>query len=152
MLGVLVALLAALLLAGCGGTQIQADEVSGAPPELAVPEGEAAGALEDADAASSSSSDDQDSDTTSTSTSTDEQSSGDSAGGSSPSSGGGAAAGSGGASAGSTATPAPQATATPAPTQAPAAPQDDAQNDAAPPASTGAERFEDFCQQNPGAC
>jgi hypothetical protein len=36
--------------------------------------------------------------------------------------------------------------------QAPAAPQDTQQNDVPPPRGSPAQRFEQFCQQNPGAC
>lgn len=142
MLRLLVALLAVLVLAGCGGTTIEADEVSGAPVELAVPDAEAAAALEEggSGSSSSSSSPDEDEDADSTSTGTDEEAPSPDSTPSAPSGGG------------TTATPTPQATATPAPTQAPAAPQDDAQNDTSPPVDSGAERFEDFCQQNPGAC
>jgi len=144
----LVALLAAFLLAGCGGSQVSADEVPGAPPELAVPDAEAAGALQDS-GSSSASRRDRGSDTTSTST--DATPSDGSSDGTSGDSGGSASSGSSDATGGAAA-PAPQATATPAPTQAPAAPQDGAQNDSSPPVDSGAERFEDFCQQNPGAC
>lgn len=51
---------------------------------------------------------------------------------------------------------------TPAPTTPPAgsegnsggtpAPQDSEQNDTPPPSGSPAERFEQFCQENPGAC
>jgi hypothetical protein len=36
--------------------------------------------------------------------------------------------------------------------EAPAAPQDTQQNDVPPPRGSPAQRFEQFCQQNPGAC
>jgi hypothetical protein len=36
--------------------------------------------------------------------------------------------------------------------QAPAAPKDTPQNDVPPPRGSPAQRFEKFCQQNPGAC
>jgi hypothetical protein len=39
---------------------------------------------------------------------------------------------------------------TPAPTPEP--PADTPENDAPPPADSPAERFEDFCNENPGAC
>jgi hypothetical protein len=36
--------------------------------------------------------------------------------------------------------------------QAPSAPQDTQQNDVPPPSGSPAQRFEKFCEQNPGAC
>ena len=48
------------------------------------------------------------------------------------------------------ATPAPTPAPTPTPTP-PAQPQDSPQNDTPPP-SGPAEKFEDFCAENPGAC
>jgi hypothetical protein len=47
-------------------------------------------------------------------------------------------------------TPAPQGGGTPAPETAP--PADTPENDAPPPEDSPAERFEEFCDENPGAC
>jgi hypothetical protein len=51
-----------------------------------------------------------------------------------------------------TATPAPAPTPTPTPAPTPAQPEDSPQNDTAPPPGSEAQKFEDFCTQNPGAC
>jgi hypothetical protein len=48
--------------------------------------------------------------------------------------------------------PAPQTGGTPAPAPAPQQPQDTPQMDTPPPQGSPAERFEDFCSDNPGAC
>lgn len=144
-----VALLAGLSLsvgvAACGGGQIAADEVAAPPPELTIPtEGNEKGA--DALAGDTPSSD---TGTTSTNgndndndndTSTTPDTSTDSRGGTSGNTGGAPAA--------------PQATAAPSNpggTQAPAQ-QDDSANDTAPQPGSGAEKFEEFCKQNAGAC
>jgi hypothetical protein len=39
-----------------------------------------------------------------------------------------------------------------APAPTPETPQDTPENDTPPPADSPAERFEDFCNENPGAC
>jgi hypothetical protein len=52
-----------------------------------------------------------------------------------------------------TATPVPTPAPAPAPTPAPTpVTPDSPQNDTAPPAGSEAEQFENFCDQNPGAC
>ena len=63
--------------------------------------------------------------------------------------GGGGAAGSGGqtSSAGTNSAGTGASGGASAPSQ-----QDSASNDTAPPAGSGAQQFEDFCAQNPGAC
>ena len=48
-------------------------------------------------------------------------------------------------------TPAPTPTPAPAPTPTPVTP-DSPTNDTPPPAGSEAEQFENFCDQNPGAC
>jgi hypothetical protein len=158
---VLAALLAGLSVstgvAACGGEKIAADEVSAPPPELTIPsEGNEKGAdtLSSGDAGSGD-------DTGTTSTTPDDRSPGDDA----PSSSGGGSSGSNGSagssgstgSSGSSGTPAPQATAAPsnpgggeAPAQAPQ--PDSSRNDVAPTPGSGADKFEEFCQQNAGAC
>jgi hypothetical protein len=50
-----------------------------------------------------------------------------------------------------TATPAPAPAPAPAPTPAPVTP-DSPDNDTPPPAGSEAEQFENFCEENPGAC
>jgi hypothetical protein len=131
-----LALLSGLVLsvgvAACGGEQVPADEVAAPPPELTIPSG---GSGADALAGGASTTSTTDTSTTST---TDTTASGDTAAGS------GSTAG----ATGGTAAPAPAAT--PAATAAPQ--QDSAQNDAPPPAGSGAQKFEEFCQQNAGAC
>jgi hypothetical protein len=53
----------------------------------------------------------------------------------------------------SSAAPAPTPTPAPAPTPAPPAQTPDSpQNDTPPPQGSEAEEFENFCEQNPGAC
>ncbi len=46
----------------------------------------------------------------------------------------------------------PPATEQPAPQPEPTTPTDTPENDTPPPADSPAERFEDFCNDNPGAC
>jgi hypothetical protein len=123
----LLPLVLALLAAGCGGEQVAADEVPGDPPKLTVPELERGGSevLVGEDAAASD----------------DEGTSGDS---SDSAAGDQDAAQPGGAQGGTGATGG-QAPATPAPADGP-------QNDQAPPEGSEAQRFEDFCEQNAGAC
>jgi hypothetical protein len=49
--------------------------------------------------------------------------------------------------------PAPPSTGgTPAPAPAPEPPADSPENDTPPPTNSPAERFEEFCNENPGAC
>ncbi len=148
----LAALLAGLSLsvgvAACGGEQIAADEVAAPPPELTLPtEGNEKGAdalagdasSEDADAKSTNGDEDENKSSDSSTDSTDDTSGGATA----PSTGGSAPA-------------APQATAAPSNPGAAQAPaqqqQDNSANDTAPQPGSGAEKFEEFCQQNAGAC
>jgi hypothetical protein len=120
----------ALAAAGCGGSQVAADEVPGVPAALQVPTDAALGSSgSKADASSS--------------TSGDEQS--DSSGGNDS-----GAADTGTSGSGTTTTPPAAGTATPQP-QATAAP-DDTTGGTQPPAGSPPEQFENFCEQNAGAC
>jgi hypothetical protein len=119
----------ALAAAGCGGSEIAADEVPGPPPALSVPTdkdlggggGDGGAGTDDT---SGSGGQDGDADTA------DED-----AGGTAPEATAEPDA-SGGAAAPETQTP----------------PDDTATNDTAPPADSEAEQFETFCEQNAGAC
>ena len=120
--------------AGCGGSELEYEEVPGQPVEVAVPDETVSGSdTGDADAdatptptataepgGTTAPSDQSGSTDTAPSTSTDSASSGTTD------------ADSGGAT---------------APAQ-----EDSAANDTAPPAGSEAQQFEDFCAQNPGAC
>jgi hypothetical protein len=121
-----VLLAAPALAAGCGGSQIAADEVPGSPPALTVPSDTELGAAgSNADATSGSNADE-----------------------SADSADGGASADGGTADSG---TAAPEATATPAPA-ATRAPEDSTGGAEPPPAGSTPEQFENFCEQNAGAC
>ena len=150
----ILALVASLLLsvglAACGGQKISADEVSAPPPELTVP----TGGGEDADALagesggdSGDSADDPDEDED-TAAGSDEDTASSGSGDDTASGDSGAAAPSGGSTGGaaSGSTPAPTATA------APAQPEDSSQSDTPAPAGSEAQEFEEFCEQNAGAC
>jgi cytoskeletal protein RodZ len=117
-----------LAVAGCGGGKVTADEVPGGPPTLTVPSDDSAGGSATQTASNSSSSK---SGTSNDGNSTSTQS--------------------GSAEATPTATPnstGGSTAATPVPTTAP----DTATNDQQPPAGSDAQKFEDFCKQNAGAC
>ena len=128
---IIILVLFALTAAGCGGESVEAEEVAGPPVTLELPKGGG----EPADTAASSSDEDEDADADSTATPTPTAAA---------TTGAGTTGGGGGAAA------------TPAPTQA--APQTggtQAEQPAAPnPGNTGGTeaQFDDFCQQNPGAC
>ena len=122
----LAALTLALAAAGCGGSQVAADEVPGNPPVLQVPT--------DADLGATGSN-------ASGSTSADEES---------DSSGADSSTADTGTSSGGTTTAPQAATATPEP-QATSAPNDTTGGTQPPPGSPP-EQFEDFCEQNAGAC
>ena len=120
-----VSLALALGVAGCGGSEVEYQEVPGDPAEITLPDRTPAG-----DAAEESTAEE---------------------------------AAAGDATATATATPAPaDATGTttdgtaaeePAATEATPAPAEDgATNDEPPVPGSDAERFEDFCEQNAGAC
>jgi hypothetical protein len=116
----------ALAAAGCGSSEIAADEVPGSPPALAVPtdaELSAGGSDADADASADADAD-----------------SGD-------------AAGDGATAAPETTTPA-EPTDPSGSTEAPAepAPEEGAADPEQPPAGSAPEQFESFCEQNAGAC
>lgn len=123
----LLLLVALLLVAGCGGNEIAADEVPGSPPTLSLPPDEAPAA---ADSANDSSNQDE--------APTDEEADT----GASTGSDTGAATDTG-------TTPAPAATA--APDTGGAAPEATAAPDTGG-AGGDESQFEDFCNQNPGAC
>ena len=121
---------------GCGGSELDYEEVPGPPVEVSIPsETVEAGASGDADA-----------DATPTPTATAEPGSttapSDQSGatGTAPS----ADTGTDPASSG---TSDPDSGGATAPAQ-----EDSATNDTAPPAGSEAQQFEDFCAQNPGAC
>jgi hypothetical protein len=149
----LLALTAALALsvgaASCGGTQISADEVESAPPELTIPSQseESADVLaepgEDAPSSSSGDSDSADPDAPTDS---------GAGAGDDPATGGASApnAGSGSGSDSGSSTPQPQATAAPSNPGASEAPEPSTNSTGG--SQAGTEKFEEFCQQNAGAC
>jgi hypothetical protein len=116
----------ALLVAGCGGDDSAVEEVPGAPPVLSVPHQKGAADV---------SADDEDATPTPTPTA-----SGDAEATPTPAdTGSTGTTGETGTNTGATATPAPATQDTPATDQAPA--------EGSPP-----EKFEQFCQENAGAC
>ena len=133
LLALLLALVA-LAVAGCGGSEVASDEVPGNPPALTVPS--------DGDIGSGANSDSSSSSNPSDSNSTDSTDNGTTTGS-------------------TTTTPQAQATTAPSTTDgtsggtaAPTTPTtpDTATNDQAPPAGSDAQQFENFCEQNAGAC
>jgi hypothetical protein len=127
---ILIAVLA-LTVAACGGGQVSADEVPGGPPALSVPSDDTAGggaqtASNSSDTSTSGTKDDTSNSPDSTSTPSSSGSTG-----TTPSTGGSTAA-----------TPVPTATPQPNTTS----------NNQAPPAGSDDQKFQDFCQQNAGAC
>ena len=124
--------------AGCGGSEVEYQEVPGPPVDVAIPS--------DSSAASDSS-DSGDASETPTPTPTPEAggttapSDQSGAAGTAPSAstdtGGATDTGTAGTDGGGATAPADE---------------DSASNDTAPPAGSDAEQFEDFCAQNPGAC
>jgi hypothetical protein len=120
--------------AGCGGSELDYEEVPGPPVEVTVPsETVDSGAGADADATPTPTATAEPGSTTAPS-----DQSGDTGGAPSTDSGSGTAA------TGTTGTDSGGATAP--------ADEDSASNDTAPPAGSEAQQFEDFCAQNPGAC
>jgi hypothetical protein len=128
LLALIVAALA-FAVAGCGGGEIAAEEVPGAPPALIVPS--------DSELASASESDD----AADTTASTDDSASADES-----------AATQAPADTGATTPPADTSGGTVAAPEPTAAPEDSAANDTAPAPGSEAEQFESFCEQNAGAC
>jgi hypothetical protein len=128
----LIALLFAILAfaaTGCGGSEVAADEVPGPPPTLSVPTDSDVGGNSNAAADTSAKSD-----------------------GKSTTSSDSGTADSGAASADSgTATPPADTSGGTAAPEATAAP-DTAASDTPPAAGSPPQQFEDFCQQNAGAC
>jgi hypothetical protein len=129
----LMALLVAVVAfaaAGCGGSEVASDEVPGPPPALTVPSDNDIGSGGSNASDSTSSQDGTDSSTDSSADS---------------------GAADSGATDSPTATPAPDTsggTAAPEPTAAP----DTATSDQPPAAGSPPEQFENFCEQNAGAC
>ena len=122
--------------AGCGGSELDYEEVPGPPVEVAIPSATVeAGGSADAKATPTPTATPEAGGTTAPS----DQSG---ATGTTPSTGTGTA--STGTGTGTTGTDSGGAT---APAQ-----EDSAANDTAPPAGSEAQQFEDFCAQNPGAC
>jgi hypothetical protein len=128
----LMALVAVLTFAaaGCGGSEVASDEVPGAPPAITVPSDSDLGGGSSNAADNTGSSDDN-------SSSTDD--SADSADSGSADSGA------------ATATPVPDTSGGTAAPEATAAP-DTATSDQPPDAGSPPEQFENFCEQNAGAC
>jgi hypothetical protein len=121
---------------GCGGSELDYQEVPGPPVEVAIPsETVEAGASGDADA---------DADATPTPTATAEPGSTTAPSDQSGATDTAPSTGTDTASSGTSDTDSGGAT---APAQ-----EDSATNDTAPPAGSEAQQFEDFCAQNPGAC
>ncbi len=126
----------AVLAVGCGGGNVTADEVPGAPIALTTPVDRQTPAADRPESSSSSSSSDSTTDADSGDSATSDQSGADT-----------------GTTDGAAATPAPAET--PAPDSG-AGTQDQTQQGAQPaqPAPEGSDeqRFEEFCDQNAGAC
>ena len=118
----------ALAAPGCGSDDTDVEEVPGAPPALAVPHQRGADDLAE-----------ETGDATPTPT---PDADGDGEATQDP-----AAAGTGTTGGTDTTEPAPAAEATPAP-----ATEDSPETDQAPPAGSAPEQFEQFCEENPGAC
>ena len=119
--------------AGCGGSELDYEEVPGPPAEVSIPSEtvESGGASADANATPTPTATAEPGSTTAP----DDQSG---ATGTAPSTGTGTAStGTGGTDSGGATAPAEE---------------DSATNDTAPPAGSEAQQFEDFCAQNPGAC
>jgi hypothetical protein len=124
--------------AGCGGSELDYQEVPGPPTEVAIPsETVEAGGSAGADA-------------TPTPTATPEPGSTTAPSDQSGATGTAPSTGTGTASTGDTGTTGTSGTDSGGAT-APAQ-EDSATNDSAPPAGSEAQQFEDFCAQNPGAC
>ena len=119
---------------GCGGSELDYEEVPGPPVEVSIPsETVESGGSADADA-------------TPTPTATAEPGSTTAPSDQSGDTGAAPSTGTGTASAGTDTSGTDSGGAT-----APAE-EDSATNDTAPPAGSEAQQFEDFCAQNPGAC
>jgi len=122
----------ALAAAGCGGSEVDADEVPGAPPALTVPTEGELGAGTDADADAEANPD------ASADESTEDPAES------------GAATDPDAAAAPETTEPVDPSGGTTAPETA--APDEGAADPAQPPADSPPEQFESFCEQNAGAC
>jgi hypothetical protein len=124
---VLIGAVLALAAAGCGGGEVAADEVPGSPPALTVPsDNDIGGGSNNASGNSGSGS---------SNDSGDEETDGET----------------GTAEPTATPTPEPDASGGATAPEATAAP-DTAANDTPPEAGSPPEQFEDFCEQNAGAC
>jgi hypothetical protein len=124
----LIAVLLAFAVAGCGGDDALAPQVPGPPADVTVPDAgvSPSGEAAEEDAATTDESTDEGADATATPEAAPEGT-------------------------GDTGTAEPDASGG---TAAPAEPQadDGPANDTAPPEGSNAQQFEDFCAQNPGAC
>jgi hypothetical protein len=124
---IIAAGLVALAVGGCGGDDELAPQVPGQPADFAVPETTVEAAAGDEEAATDDGSTTDEDATTEDATGTAEETAPTDTGAAAPETSGGG-------------------------TEAPAVPEDSPTNDTAPPEGSGAEQFEDFCAQNPGAC
>jgi hypothetical protein len=143
----LLAALAVLALgaAGCGGSQISADEIPGAPVALTIPEDKQTPAADRPESTGSDSDSDDDADNAGDADQSGSDTSGDATGTGTADDAAPAPA--------PTQAPAPDAGASPDQTQQ--QPQQDATGQADQPAApegSDAQRFEEFCDQNAGAC
>jgi len=144
LLALLVAF-AALVVAGCGGGEVDADEVPGAAPALSVPSDSDIGSGDSASSDSNSSTDDSSSSDTSDDTSDSGTSGTGTTGTGSTGTGttGGTTTPSTGGTTGGTGT----GTGTTTPSTG-----DGGTTDTPPAAGSAPEQFESFCEQNAGAC
>jgi hypothetical protein len=118
------------LFAACGGGEVSSDEVPGDPPALTVPSDDDIGSGGSADNASADADDTTGGTDDPEATATPDSTTGDAG----------------------TVTP-PATDDTSGGTTVPeTAPEDSATTDTPPPAGSDAEQFEDFCEQNAGAC
>ena len=122
---------------GCGGSEVDYQEVPGPPVDVAIP----------SDTSSLGDSASGDATPTPTPTATPEPGSTTAPSDQSGSTGTAPSAGTGTGTTGTTGTSGTDSGGATAPAQ-----EDSASNDTAPPAGSDAQQFEDFCAQNPGAC
>jgi hypothetical protein len=119
--------------AGCGGSEVDYEEVPGPPVEVSIPsETVESGGNADADATPTPTATPEPGSTTAPS-----DQSGSTGTAPSPDTGDSASSDTSGTDSGGATAPAEE---------------DSATNDTAPPAGSEAQQFEDFCAQNPGAC
>ena len=123
---IIAAGLLALAAAGCGSDDSLAPEVPGPPADVVLPESTVAPASDDENADSADQDSSTDEGTTDDTTTPDDTGATGDTGTTTPDTSGG--------------------------TTAPEAEADSPTNDTPPPADSEAQQFEDFCDQNPGAC